>query len=35
MNTQPTGLSGWKVTHWVVAIGTALVVTLTPLSYIQ
>ena len=35
MNTQPSGLSGWRVTHWVAAIGAALLVTLTPLSYIQ
>jgi signal transduction histidine kinase/HPt (histidine-containing phosphotransfer) domain-containing protein/ActR/RegA family two-component response regulator len=35
MNTRPTGLSGWRVGHWVAAIGAALLVTLTPLSYIQ
>lgn len=35
MNAQPTGLSGWRVVHWVAAIGAALLVTLTPLSYIQ
>ncbi len=35
MNTRPTGLNGWRVGHWVAAIGAALLVTLTPLSYIQ
>ncbi len=35
MNARPTGLGGWRVGHWVAAIGTALLVTLTPLSYIQ
>jgi two-component system, sensor histidine kinase len=35
MNTRPTGLNGWGVGHWVAAIGAALLVTLTPLSYIQ
>ncbi|MDO8889237.1 MAG: hypothetical protein Q7V16_11715, partial [Hydrogenophaga sp.] len=35
MNTEPTGLNGWRVRHWVAAIGAALLVTLTPLSYIQ
>ncbi|MDM7944210.1 MAG: ATP-binding protein [Hydrogenophaga sp.] len=35
MNLRPTGLSGWRVRHWVAAIGAALLVTLTPLSYIQ
>ena len=35
MNTRPTGFGGWKVGHWVAAIGAALLVTLTPLSYIQ
>ncbi len=35
MNTRPTGLGGWRVAHWVAAIGAALLVTLTPLSYIQ
>ncbi|MDZ4130348.1 MAG: histidine kinase dimerization/phospho-acceptor domain-containing protein, partial [Hydrogenophaga sp.] len=34
-NTEPTGLNGWRVRHWVAAIGAALLVTLTPLSYIQ
>jgi len=28
-------LNGWRVGHWVAAIGAALLVTLTPLSYIQ
>ena len=35
MNTETTGLNGWWVRHWVAAIGAALLVTLTPLSYIQ
>ncbi len=35
MNSRPTGLNGWRVGHWLVAIGTALLLTLTPLSYIQ
>ena len=35
MNTRPTGFSGWRLGHWVAAIGAALLVTLTPLSYIQ
>ena len=35
MNTRPTGLGSWRVGHWVAAIGAALLVTLTPLSYIQ
>ncbi|MDP1687479.1 ATP-binding protein [Hydrogenophaga sp.] len=35
MNAKPTGLGGWRVGHWVAAIGAALLVTLTPLSYIQ
>jgi signal transduction histidine kinase/ActR/RegA family two-component response regulator/HPt (histidine-containing phosphotransfer) domain-containing protein len=35
MNTKPTGLNVWGVGHWVAAIGAALLVTLTPLSYIQ
>ncbi|MDZ4282469.1 MAG: ATP-binding protein [Hydrogenophaga sp.] len=35
MNHKPTGLNGWRVRHWVAAIGAALLVTLTPLSYIQ
>ncbi|MDP2016399.1 ATP-binding protein [Hydrogenophaga sp.] len=35
MNSRPTGLGGWRVGHWVAAIGAALLVTLTPLSYIQ
>ena len=35
MNTRPTGLGSWRVGHWMAAIGAALLVTLTPLSYIQ
>ena len=35
MNSRPTGLGGWRVGHWVAAIGAALLLTLTPLSYIQ
>ncbi len=35
MNSQPTGFGGWRVGQWVLAIGAALLVTLTPLSYIQ
>ncbi len=35
MNSRPTGLGSWRVGHWVAAIGAALLVTLTPLSYIQ
>lgn len=35
MNSRPAGVAGWRVGHWVAAIGAALLVTLTPLSYIQ
>ena len=35
MNSRPTGVAGWRVGQWVAAIGAALLVTLTPLSYIQ
>ena len=35
MNTRPTGFGGWRMSHWLTAIGAALLVTLTPLSYIQ
>ena len=35
MNAKPTGLNAWLVMHWVAAVGAALLVTLTPLSYIQ
>jgi signal transduction histidine kinase len=35
MSARPTGFGGWGVGKWVAAIGAALLVTLTPLSYIQ
>jgi signal transduction histidine kinase/FixJ family two-component response regulator/HPt (histidine-containing phosphotransfer) domain-containing protein len=35
MNARPTGFGGWRMGQWVAAIGAALLVTLTPLSYIQ
>ena len=35
MNSEPTGLARWQPRHWGLAIGAALLVTLTPLTYIQ
>ncbi len=35
MNSEPTGLARWQPRHWAAAVGAALLVTLTPLTYIQ
>lgn len=35
MNSEPTGLARWRPRHWAMAVGAALLVTLTPLTYIQ
>ena len=35
MNTPQTGVSRWRLGHWVAAMGAALLLTLSPLTYIQ
>jgi len=35
MNNEPTGLGRWRTGQWVLAIGAVLLVTLTPLTWIQ
>jgi two-component system, sensor histidine kinase len=35
MNSEPTGLGRWRTSQWVLAIGAVLLVTLTPLTWIQ
>ncbi|MCW5654256.1 ATP-binding protein [Hydrogenophaga sp.] len=35
MNTQPTGMARWSVRQWAAAISALLLITLTPLGWIQ
>ena len=35
MNSEPTGLGRWRTGQWLLAIGAVLLVTLTPLTWIQ
>ncbi len=35
MNSEPTGLARWRTGQWVLAIGAVLLITLTPLTWIQ
>ena len=35
MNSEPTGLGQWRTGQWLLAIGAVLLITLTPLTWIQ
>jgi len=35
MNTIPTGMAGWQPRQWAIAIAALLLVTLSPLGWIQ